>query len=75
VPADRLRAMANRKRLVQARAGFLGLVTAPAALRFAALSPGLFLRANKAQPTAMLADNARPFDGLGETSQELLKAF
>jgi hypothetical protein len=53
----------------------LALVAAAAALGLAALGAVFFLNAYKAKATAVLANNARPFDALREATEKLLKAL
>jgi len=53
----------------------LALVAATAALGLPALRAVLFLRADEAQTTAMLSDDARTLDTLGEPAEKLLEAF
>ena len=58
-----------------ARLEGLALVAATAALGLPALRAVFFLRADEAQTTAMLADDARTLDTLGEPAEKLLEAF
>ena len=53
----------------------LALVAATAALGLPALRAVFFLRADEAQTTTMLADDARTLDTLGEPAEKLLEAF
>lgn len=53
----------------------LALVAATAALGLPALRAVFFLRADKAQTTTMLADDARTLDTLGEPAEKLLEAL
>jgi hypothetical protein len=50
-----------------------GLVPAAAALGLPSLGAILFLRADKAQPAAMLTDNPGPFDAFLESSKQLIE--
>ncbi|HEU0165193.1 MAG TPA: hypothetical protein VFQ54_09110 [Thermomicrobiales bacterium] len=53
----------------------LGLVAATSALGLAALGAVLFLNADEAQASAMLANNPGSLDPLIEPAQQLLEAF
>jgi hypothetical protein len=53
----------------------LALVAAAATLGLAALGAVLFLDANEAETTSVLANNARTLDAFCEPAEKLLKAF
>jgi hypothetical protein len=55
--------------------GQLALVAASATLGLAALGAVLFLDANEAETTPVLANNARTLDAFCEPAEKLLKAF
>jgi hypothetical protein len=53
----------------------LALVAAAATLGLAALGAVLFLNADEAETTPVLANNARSLDAFCEPAEKLLKAF
>jgi hypothetical protein len=61
--------------LVQSIEKGSGLVAAAAALRLAALGAILFLRADEAQATPVLANDAGPFNTLLESPKQLIERF
>ena len=53
----------------------LDRVAATSALGLAALGAILFLRADEAQATTVLSNDARPLDALLETTEQLIERF